>query len=125
MSRNSSAKLLRHIFFPHARRVYHSISPLCQRRTVFTPNSYYHVIFRLYRYVTKLSKEITQFYLNTISPSESTADNDHSCDKAMKPAILSIVQYHALADSYLSKLEEKLEELQEENEGVDFDFSVS
>ncbi|TQS37295.1 hypothetical protein Golomagni_02238 [Golovinomyces magnicellulatus] len=44
-------------------------------------------------------------------------------DYATKPAEISDEQYHKLADSYLVELEEKLNQLQENNELIDVDFS--
>lgn len=43
---------------------------------------------------------------------------------SITPAELSVEQYHALADSYLSELEEKFNELQENNELIDVEFSA-
>ncbi|RKF64630.1 Frataxin-like protein, mitochondrial [Erysiphe neolycopersici] len=52
--------------------------------------------------------------------SNETLSRAHS----ITPVELSLEQYHSLADSYLSELEEKFNELQENNELVDVEFSA-
>ncbi|KHJ30545.1 putative mitochondrial iron uptake protein [Erysiphe necator] len=43
---------------------------------------------------------------------------------SVTPANLSVEQYHALADTYLSDLEEKFNELQDKDELIDVEFSA-
>jgi len=45
-------------------------------------------------------------------------------DIAASPAVLSIEQYNILSDEYMDTLVERLEELQEEREDVDVEYSV-
>lgn len=54
---------------------------------------------------------------------EPKIPEDH--DSAVGPAQLSPEQYNALSDEYMDKLVERLEELQEEREDVDVEYSVS
>ena len=45
-------------------------------------------------------------------------------ESASGPADITIERFHELADTYLEALIEKLEELQEETEEVDVEYSV-
>lgn len=92
------------------------------RQTVVAAGYDFHShINRFFTCKPSTHEDVTSRLTGSANPSDRTITRARS----FKPADISIEQYHILADSYLSELEEKLNELQEENEQIDVEFSVS
>ncbi|PMD45758.1 Frataxin [Hyaloscypha variabilis F] len=59
------------------------------------------------------------------NPQPTPREREHNVsESASEPANITIEQFHELADTYLNALIEKLEELQEETEEVDVEYSA-
>ena len=59
------------------------------------------------------------------NPQPTPREQEHNVsESASAPADITIERFHELADTYLEALIEKLEELQEETEEVDVEYSV-
>ncbi len=72
------------------------------------------------------SFHLSSAYGKGISP-ETSDPQPKSCPKAehvAEPASISTEEYHEIADSYIEDLVSKLEQLQEEREDVDCEYSV-